>query len=149
MRKNIMMRFSTFRSKLISVFALITLIPTVTLVFVAHLIIVQSIDRWERVSSKLRELSVLPMEDNAIEIASDLALIRALEDDMDLSELDFGLPEDYIVAIYDAAGEQLFNTSDEPILKEKLSSLEVAGLPPINEFRPQEPIFPREIKMRK
>ena len=149
MRKNVILKFRALRlkGKLISVFALISLIPTVSLVLVSHIIIAQSIDRWERVSGELRNLRVLPMAENAVEIASDFSFIQALEDGTDLSEVDFGLSEDYIVTIYDAAGKRLFSTSDEPILKARLDSLEEAGLPPIDEFQPWEPIIPREMRV--
>ena len=135
------------RSKLIAVFALVSLIPTVSLVFVSHFIIAQSIDRWESVSSELVELLVLPIGDKAMEIASDPLIIQALEDG-DLSKLSFTLPENYIVAIYNTTGEKLFSTNDEPALKERLNSLEEVGLPPVDEFWPGQPITPKEVKLK-
>jgi nitrogen fixation/metabolism regulation signal transduction histidine kinase len=114
------------RTKLIAVFALVLLIPTVSLVFVSQFIIARSIDRWESVSQELIELLVLPIGDKVMEIASDPALIQVLEVGTDLSELEFTLSEDYIVAIYDASGKRLFSTIDDPILEERLLSLERA-----------------------
>ena len=148
MRKKSIVRFSALqlKGKLILVFALVSLIPTVSLVLVSHVIIVQSIDRWERVSAELVKHLVLPMAEKAMEIASDPGFIQALEDGMDLSEIGFGLSEDYVVTIYGADGKRLFSTSDEPI--PELDSLEHAGLPPVNEFRPWEPVIPREIKLK-
>jgi nitrogen fixation/metabolism regulation signal transduction histidine kinase len=147
MRKNIIARFpaAQLKSKLIAVFALISLIPTVCLIFVSHLIIAR---RWQGVSAELQDLLVLPMVENAMEIASDSSFVQALEDGTDLSEVDFGLSEDYILMIYDASGKRLFSAGDELILKGELDSLEAAGLPPIDQFRPWEPIIPREIKVR-
>ena len=144
-----MRRYPTLqlKNKLISVFALISLIPMVSLILVSYFIIAQSIDRWEHVSAELRDLRVLPLAENAAEIASDSSFIRALEHGTDLSEVDFGLSEDCIVTIYDAAGRRSFSTGDESVLKERLDSLEEAGLPPISEFRPWEPIIPGEIRI--
>ena len=109
-----------FKSKLISVFALISLIPIISLVLVSQFIIAQSIDRWERVSGELRELRVLPMVENAMQIASDPDFIQAMEEGADLSEVGFGLSEDYIIAIYDSNGDQVFSTTDQRTLNEKL-----------------------------
>ena len=147
MDKNVIIKLPAlkFKSKLILVFALVSLIPTVSLILVSHLIIT---DRWEPVSEELTRLRVLPMSEKAMEIASDSSFIQALEDGTDLLEVDLGLPEDYIVTIYDMNGDRVFSTSDEPILTERLDSLEAAGLPPIDEFRPWEPVIPREIKVR-
>lgn len=138
-----------FKSKLLLVFAVISLIPTVSLVLVSHIVISQSSDRWERVSAELRELSVLPMVEKALEIASDSSLIHALEGEADLSEMDFGLSEAYILMIYDAAGRRILSINDESIPEVTLDSLEEAGLPPIEQFRQWEPVIPEEIKVKK
>ncbi len=136
------------RSKLIAVFALVSLIPTVSLVLVSNFIIARSIDRWESISAELIELLVLPIGDKAMELASDPGLIQALEGGIDLSELEFTVSENYVVSIYDTAGKGLFCTSDEPVLKQKLDSLESAGLPPVKEFWSGEPVTAQEIKMK-
>jgi signal transduction histidine kinase len=86
------------------------------------------------------------MAEKAMELASDPGFVRALEDGMDLSEMDLGLSEDYIVMVYDEDGKRLSSTSGEPV--PGLDSLEEAGLPPIDEFRPWEPITPREVKVK-
>ncbi len=132
------------KSKLILVFALVCLIPTVSLVLVSHFIIAQSIDRWERVSAELTKLLVLPTADDAMRIASDVSLIQALENETDLSGVDLDLSENYILVIFDATGKQIFSTIDESVPEMNLESLADAGLPPIGEFRPWEPITPGE-----
>jgi nitrogen fixation/metabolism regulation signal transduction histidine kinase len=136
------------KSKLILVFALVCLIPTVSLVLVSHFIIAQSIDRWERVSAELRKLLVLPTADDAMRIASDISLIQALENQTDLSGVDLELSENYILVIFDATGKQIFGTIDDSIPEMNLGSLADAGLPPIDEFRPWEPITPGEIRVK-
>jgi len=138
-----------FKGKLLLVFAVISLIPTVSLVIVSHVVISQSIDRWERVSAELRDLSVLPMVERALEIASDPGLISALEGEAELSEMDFGLSEDYILMIYAPDGKQILSINDETVPEVKLDSLEKAGLPPIDQFRRWEPVIPEEIRVKK
>ena len=138
-----------FKGKLLLVFAVISFIPTVSLVIVSHVVISQSIDRWERVSAELRDLSVLPMVERALEIASDPGFISALEGETELSEMDFGLSEDYIVMIYAPDGKRILSVNDETVPEVKLDSLEEAGLPPIDQFRRWEPVIPKEILVKK
>ncbi len=149
-RKIAAMRLSNLqlKSKLIVVFALVSLIPTVSLVLVSHFIIAQSIDRWERVSAELTELLVLPTADDAMRIASDVSLIQALENETDLSGVDLDLSESYILVVFDATGKRIFGTIDDSIPEMNLESLADAGLPPIDEFRPWEPITPGEIRVK-
>jgi len=150
MRTVAAMRLSNLqlKSKLILVFALVSLIPTVSLVLVSHFIIAQSIDRWERVSAELTKLLVLPTADDAMRIASDVSLIQALENETDLSGVDLDLSENYILVVFDATGKQIFGTIDDSIPEINLESLADAGLPPISEFRPWEPITPGEIRVK-
>jgi nitrogen fixation/metabolism regulation signal transduction histidine kinase len=143
------MKFHTlqFKGKLILVFAVVSLIPTVSLVLVSHLIITQSIDRWERLSEKLRQLSVLPMVEKAMEIASDPTLNQALETGTGLSGIEFSLPEDYILMIYDSDGEQVFKTTNEQLPDLEMESLGSVGLPSADKFHPWEPVIPELIKI--
>lgn len=136
------------KRRLISVFALISLIPTVSLVFVSLLIIYQSSDRWENISAELRELRVLPMSEKALGIASDQRLIQMLQDGTLPTEMDFGLSENHTVIIYGSDGRLLLSTSDEPMPGVKLDSLREAGLPPIHRFHPWEPVVPEEIEVK-
>ena len=136
------------KNRLISVFALISLIPTVFLVVVSLFIISQSRERWEDASAELRNLRVVPMSEKAFEIASGPEFIMMLEDESELLETDFGLSEDYVVIIYDANGKRLLSINDEMISGANLDTLEVAGLPPINEFHPWEPVIPEEMKVK-
>ena len=129
------------KNRLISVFAIISLIPTVSLVVVSLFIIFQSGERWEEASEELRNLRVVPMSDRAIEIASMMP-----EGEKDPQEIDYGLSKDQFVIIYDANGKRLFSSNDE--MGSNLDTLEIAGLPPIDEFHPWEPVIPREIKVK-
>jgi len=139
----------SLKGRLILVFAFVSFIPTIVLILVSYLIIAQGINRWEDMSSELRKLRVLPMVENARGIASDPGVIYALENKANLSELDLVLPEGYIVAIYDASGKILFNSSVDPSLHDKLTSLYELGLPPVKEFPFDEPILPKEpIKLK-
>ena len=135
------------KNRLISVFALVSLIPTVSLVIVSLFIIWQSSDRWESVSSELKALRILPMSEKASEIASDPGFIQMLEEGTVPPRIDFGLSEYHIVIVYDADGKLISEASNESIEGLKLNTLEEAGLPPINEF-PWEPVIPEEIKVK-
>ncbi len=111
------------KNRLISVFALISLIPTVSLVVLSLFIISQSKSRWETASEELRNLLVVPMSDKAFDIASDSDFMMMLVGDGELLETDFGLPENYVVIIYDAAGKRLFSSNDELISGVNLDTL--------------------------
>ena len=139
----------SLKGKLIMVFALVSFIPTIVLILVSYFIIAQGIDRWEDMSNEMRKLRVLPMVENAKGISTDPGVIHALEDKAHFSGLDFVLPENYIVAIYDYTGKILFNTNTDPLLNDKLTLLDELGLPPVKDFPLDEPILPKEqIKFR-
>jgi len=141
------LRKKSFKGKLISVFALVSLIPIISLIIVSYIIIAQSIDKWEEASNELMKLRVLPMIDIAEGIASDHNLVVALENKSDLSKLDFALPEGYILAIYDTNGRMLFSSNNDPIIT--LQSIEELGFPNAKEFPKEGAILPREpIKIR-
>lgn len=150
MREHIITKITNLqlKNKLILVFVLVSLIPTVSLVYVSHFIITQSINRWESVSAKLRDLSVLHMSDKALELASDSGMISALEGSIDFLEVDLNMPEDYILMVYNTAGERVFSTSEEPVPEIRLDTLAETGLPSINEFIPWQPVTTREIKLK-
>lgn len=150
MRKKTRTRLPALRLKnrLISVFALISLIPTVSLVILSLFIISQSRDRWEAASAELRNLRVVPMSEKALWIAADAEFIQTLESGNEFLEADFELSEDYAMLIYDADGKLLFSTNNELISGVNLDTLEEAGLPPISEF-PLVPVIPEEIEVKK
>jgi nitrogen fixation/metabolism regulation signal transduction histidine kinase len=144
-------RLSTLnlKSKLILVFALVSLIPTIVLILVSYLILAQGIDRWEIMTNELKKLRVLPTIDNTRVIASDPNVIEALKKNTGFSELDFSLPEGYISAIYNASGNLVFDSHTELSFYGKLSSLDELGLPPIKEFPIKGAVLPKEpIKLK-
>ncbi|MBD3184773.1 HAMP domain-containing protein [Candidatus Poribacteria bacterium] len=138
-----------FKSKLIMVFAFICLIPTVSLVLVSQLMIYQSVNHWKVVSRSLRELLVVPMSEDAMQLASDPGLIDALIKNEDITENDVVLGGNYIIVVYNEQGERVFINRDDEALKEQLASLEKSRLPPIEEFRPGEIIITGAIKIHK
>ncbi len=143
-------RFSTLslKRKLILVFALMSLIPTIVLILVSYLIITQGIERWETMTGELRKLRILPMIENARLIASDTNIIMGLENKTGFL-LDFDLPEGYVLAIYDNSGKLLYNSNTELPLYDKLESLDELGLPPIKDFPMAGPVLPKEpIKLK-
>jgi len=111
------------KSRLILIFALISLIPTISLVLVSQIIVSQSIDRWEDLSEDLMELLVLPMVENAMRIASEPAVISTLAEGLDFSEMELSLSEGYILNIYDIDGSLVFSSDDSPIPDVNLESL--------------------------
>jgi len=91
----------------------------------------------------------LPMIDNVRVIANEPNIINILKKRVVSTSLDFGLPEGYVLAIYDLNGNLLSNSNNELSLHNKLSSLDELGLPPIKEFPIGEPILPKEsIKLK-
>lgn len=139
-------RFSTLslKNKLIFVFALISLIPTIVLILVSYLIISQGISRWEVMTNELKKLRVLPMIDNARAIASDPNVIDMLIKNVESPSLDFSLPEGYILTIYNSSEKLLYNSNTELSFQNKLISLDELGLPPIKDFPITGPVLPKE-----
>lgn len=150
MGKKLKFRFPTlkFKGKLIFVFTIVSLIPIISLIFVSNFIIVQSIHRWESVSTKLRALSVLPIGDKAMEVASDSDFLMALEKEYRPLEMTFHLPEDYIVLVYDTAGNLMFSSVGDKISGLNVATLEDIGLPFVRDFLPGMPISAKEIRVK-
>ena len=134
----------TLKWKLISIFALVSLIPIISLLTISYIIIARSIDRWENVSKELKKLRVLPMVDITRSIASDSKLIEALENKRDLSKIDFALPDGYILAVYDLSGKVIYSSTGDPTLYKLLESFDDLGLPPISDFPIEGIILPEE-----
>jgi len=138
----------SFKGKLILVFTLVSLIPTVTLILVSNFIISQSINRWESVSTKLRELGALPTSDKALDIASDYSFLWALESNANLSEINLGLPDDYVAMFYDTNGKLLYSSVKSELLGLNLDTLESIGLPSIHGFTPGVPVTSKGIRLK-
>ncbi len=134
----------TLKHKLISVFALVSLIPIISLLIISYIIIAKSIDRLENVSNELKKLRVLPMADITRSIAYDPKLIEALENKTDLSKIDFALPESYILAVYNLSGKVIYSSTGDPALYKLLESFDRLGLPPISDFPIEGIILPEE-----
>lgn len=134
----------TLKHKLVLVFALVSLIPIIFLLFISYVIIARSIDKWENVSIELKKLSVLPMVDITRSIASDPKMIEALENKSDLSKIDFPLPENYVLTVYDLSGGIIYSSTGDPILYKLLESFDKLGLPPISDFPIEGIILPEE-----
>ncbi|HGJ65463.1 TPA: HAMP domain-containing protein [bacterium] len=134
---------TSLKGKLILVFALVSLIPTVVLILVSYLIIAQGISRWEIMTNELNKLRILPMIENVRGIASDPHVIDGLKRNTEFA-VDYNLPEGYVLAIYNKTGKLLFNSNAEALLYNKLASLENLGLPPVSHFPIVGPILPKE-----
>lgn len=77
-------------------------------------------------------------------IASDPKLIEALSNKSDLSKIDFALPENYILAVYNLSGKIIYSSTGDAVLYKLLESFDELGLPPISDFPIEGIILPEE-----